>query len=283
VGLSVKRRYSRLTWLADSGDPFCFMDKTPLNNHRIYHRLNYTIEGKVFEEADVVSVTTEKTARLYSDIFPSDASKIKVIPPVLNLHLPELQKQERSLFANDKIILAYIGNLHKNIREPVTFLSLIKGAIRQKPTLKEEMEIHFFGQTDAFRADFGNWMEICRLHGPSPRNLVTRAMCEADILINIGNLTSYQLPSKLVEYVSFGKPIINIHSSEEDSSVEFLAGYPLVLNVKGDGSVVDSKVLVEFIESNKGRVVDKATVDRFISRHQPDKISDQYLKLIEGN
>ena len=56
-------------------------------------------------------------------------------------------------------------------------------------------------------------------------------MAEADVLVNIGNRTSYQLPSKVVEYAAFGKPILNFLASPDDSSAVFLSKYPFLLNV----------------------------------------------------
>lgn len=52
------------------------------------------------------------------------------------------------------------------------------------------------------------------------------AMKEANILVNIGNNTSYQLPSKVVEYASTGKAILNLVKTESDSSIPFFDAYP---------------------------------------------------------
>ena len=54
-------------------------------------------------------------------------------------------------------------------------------------------------------------------------------MSEADCLVNIGNDTEYQLPSKVVEYASTGKPVLCLAKKEKDSSIAFFQQYPRAL------------------------------------------------------
>ena len=54
---------------------------------------------------------------------------------------------------------------------------------------------------------------------------------EADVLINIGDNIPYQLPSKVVEYASTGKPILNIMENETDNSIKYFNNYPIILNI----------------------------------------------------
>jgi hypothetical protein len=55
-------------------------------------------------------------------------------------------------------------------------------------------------------------------------------------LVNIGNATVAQIPSKVVEYVAAGKPILNVVTREDDSTAEFLKRYPLALTVNVGGA-----------------------------------------------
>ncbi|MBK9744729.1 MAG: hypothetical protein IPO94_18110 [Saprospiraceae bacterium] len=38
-----------------------------------------------------------------------------------------------------------------------------------------------------------------------------------DALINVGNTTTYHLPSKIVDYLGANKPIVNLISNDDDS------------------------------------------------------------------
>lgn len=56
------------------------------------------------------------------------------------------------------------------------------------------------------------------------------------MLLNIGNSTNNQLPSKVLEYIGTGKPIISIYNIEDDTSNLYLKKYPnsLLINQKDD-------------------------------------------------
>jgi hypothetical protein len=64
--------------------------------------------------------------------------------------------------------------------------------------------------------------------------VVAQAMRESDVLVNIGNTSRNQLPSKVVEYAALGKPVINIAQIEGDSSTEFFGDYPKALSLMSD-------------------------------------------------
>ena len=46
-----------------------------------------------------------------------------------------------------------------------------------------------------------------------------------------GNKVDNQVPSKIFDYISLGKPIINVYTSEKDPALEYLKQYPLALNI----------------------------------------------------
>ena len=62
-------------------------------------------------------------------------------------------------------------------------------------------------------------------HGTVSKERALLAMSESDVLINIGNNTSYQLPSKIIEYIGASKPIINIISLHNDTSKIYLKDF----------------------------------------------------------
>lgn len=284
IGLGLKKHFSDLKWVADSGDPFSFMDEVKINNWRLYRRLNHFIEGRVFNKTDYVSVTTKETAKMYEETFPSCGSIIKIIPPILSIYSDTLLK-DKGLFAKGKITLVFVGSLYKKIREPDVLLEILDRAFIEDPFLKDEVEMHFFGDAGSCAGSFNEVNEtkdVCKMHGIVPRNVAIKAIMEADFLINLGNSTSYQLPSKLVEYISTGKPIINIFTSDEDSSVKFLEKYPIALNIGGSDSSGSAKALVEFIKCYRGKVVPPDTVKQFIRFYKVDEIAKCYLNLVLG-
>lgn len=236
VGLELKEITKSLHWLVDIGDPFCFRHDTPTNNHMFYRKLNYRVEESLFKAADKISVTTESTKAKYAELFRDTAEKIAVIPPVMNETCIS-KNDTRVLPDNDRIKLVFVGTLYKAIRSPQFLLRLFNEL--GQTCLKDKVELHFFGGyndcKDIFKPFIKSHSEKLYLHGLVERERVMQAMKEADILINIGNDNPYQLPSKVVEYAWLGKPVVNIHRLENDSSKSFLSDYPAILNIHDDG------------------------------------------------
>ena len=79
------------------------------------------------------------------------------------------------------------------------------------------------------------------------------ALKNSNIIINIGNQIANQTPSKVFEYISLGKPIINFYNIDNDTSKKVLDKYPLVLNIYKDFNNEDKKLFEAFCELNKDK------------------------------
>jgi glycosyltransferase involved in cell wall biosynthesis len=223
VGEALHRAYPGARWVLDVGDPFSLQVHAPFNNARLYGALNRRVERRVFAAADAVSVTTPKTAARYAEAFPESAGKVRVIPPLFSV--PE---EKAALLAGDAKRFVYVGTLYRDLREPGFLLQAFDALRKRLPQAR--LELHFYGDVhqfadvlEAWRARLGPALQV---HGSVPRAVVAAAIEGAAVLVNIGNRSEDQLPSKVVEYVASGKPILNIGSGAGDLSAQFLGAYP---------------------------------------------------------
>ncbi len=286
VGLALKRQFPSVRWIVDSGDPFCFAELSTMNNQRLYRALNRRAEGRVFRYADGLSVTTAETSRIYGEIFPFSENKLRIIPPLLNPGFVRLMDESRSRPADGKIRLLYVGNFHKHLREPETYMKAMERVVSFDPDLLDRLELHFFGSTNLVLECLDRHpllRPLCEIHGRSGQPEVVRAMSEADVLVNIGNATSYQLPSKVIEYAYTGKPILNFSVLAEDSSAAFLNKYPLMLNICENGAEIRVETMVTFLKEALGKKMKKARIDQFVNAYTVDRISGQYLSFLIDN
>jgi glycosyltransferase involved in cell wall biosynthesis len=228
VGYRVRRRSrARLRWLVDLGDPFSFLEEAPPNNLRLYRRLNRRFERACFAAADAVSVTNPATRSRYASLFPESARKLVVIPPLVSL--PELPPPAADAGARTRLV--FLGTLYRTIRRPDFLLALFAALAARQPG----PELHFFGDVRECESSFAPYAALAggalHLHGVVSRERALQAMADASVLVNLGNQTAYQLPSKVVEYALTGKPILNIAVRADDSSASFLASYPRQLTL----------------------------------------------------
>lgn len=237
VASSSTRENSHLKWLVDMGDPFCFLEYPQLNNHTLYGPLNYQAERNIFSKASAITPTVRATLNEYAALFPESAAKMSVVPPLVHLHDKDLHAAP--IFPDDGTIrFVFMGTLYERFREPKFLLSLFADLLGTN--LSRKLELHFFGVWHGCRKHFEPYQSLLGkklfLHGVVSHRVAAQVMAEAGILVNLGNDTPFQLPSKVVEYASTGKPILNIVKDKKDPSLEILNEFPAALSLFTDAS-----------------------------------------------
>lgn len=281
VGYALHRRRAGLRWILDLGDPFSFLVETPPNNLRLYAGLNRRFERAAFRSAAAVSVTNARTAARYGAEFPESAAKITVIPPLLSAAMPAPAARP----SGGAVRIVYLGTLYPGLREPGFLLALFDAARAAAP--ERDLELHFYGDAggcapvlEHHRAASGGRVQ---LHGMVSRAEALEAMRGADVLVNLGNETAFQLPSKVVEYAAAGKPVVNIASHDEDSAVAFFRDYPLALNVVAAGAAPSPGQAAAFAAFvlRPPATPDPAALDAFLAPYRIEAVAARYAALLE--
>jgi glycosyltransferase involved in cell wall biosynthesis len=150
------------------------------------------------------------------------------------------------------------------------------------------LELHFYGSIN----DCSDYFTFCPdaikpmvfVHGLCTRERVAQAMVDADILVNIGNNSEEQLASKVVEYMSVGKPVLNIISIKGDVSIAELEGYPAKLTIMRSHEA-PSEDVIEAIRSFvlKPPPVDRSCVNKIRSRYSTKRIAGLYESILLGS
>lgn len=282
IGLNLKKKYPNLLWIADCGDPFAFQTEAPLNNHFFYNRLNHYFEKQVLIMADRITVTSELTKEKYADFYPEMSPKFHVIPPILTenenpgysgdeFQLPEL--------GIGKIRLGYFGKFYEKIRMPEQLTGFLDALFGAEPEIAALVEVHVFGDIfHQFFPELKKYPQI-KVHGLIPREHVSEVMNKMDLLVNISNITDYQLPSKAPDYLFSGKAILNIFSNEADEFKRFFAQYPAIFNYRLGATINDK--LIDFIENACNVKVNPEWIEEEIKRYRVDAIAGAYQELFK--
>jgi hypothetical protein len=277
VGHAVKCDTPDSRWLVDIGDPFSLLDEIPLNNPALYRRLNRRAEARILRDADAIAVTVARCAAEYRAAFAIPERKIAVIPSLLSL--PAEPPGGPMSFGPGRH-LVFIGTLYRALRDPAPLLALF-AALRAR---RDDLHLHFFGALHDCEPCFAPHADAIgrsiHLRGTVPRETVAAAMAGADILVNIGNATAHQLPSKLVEYVAAARPILNLAAATADTASDFLATYPaaLTLRLGAAPSPTDCAAALAFIAAPPA--IDRAALDRFLAPHRIETIAAAYEALL---
>lgn len=152
----------------------------------------------------------------------------------------------------EKIDLLFCGWLYSDIRSPKYFLEIAKH-------LDENFRLIFMGrECDKLRErfDFDTRAEVVTLPQQSYQ-VAVNAMHDADILINIGNSVPVHMPSKTLEYINTGKPIVNFHKLPDCPTLHYTRRYPLCLNLFEDGMPDGQTVeaFIRFCTENRGTTI----------------------------
>lgn len=153
----------------------------------------------------------------------------------------------------------FAGAIYPQARNPAHTLRLFSRM--QDPRIR----LHFIGaakeQLEEY-VDFPLSEERFVFHGRVPLNVARAEIAKAEILVNVGNIMTNQVPSKIFEYISACKPIVNVCTSAECPSLGYLKDYPLAISVvEGEGTVEEQAAEVEaFLLRYAGERVEKALV-----------------------
>ncbi|MBI2578012.1 MAG: glycosyltransferase [Candidatus Wildermuthbacteria bacterium] len=207
IALQLKRE-TKLPWIA------CFSDPWVSNPYAMYHLpfLKHFQEQKekvIFAEADKIVVTNEQTRRLFSSIYPIDG-KIEVI---YNSYDSETMSRNIDFKRKEKFVLTHTGNFY-GIRSPEPLFRALEKLI-DRQEIRTSIRVQLFGSLGPFKKLISRYglSSIVDVKGTVPRKEALWRLMASDVLLVIDAPSkgeSLFLPSKLVDYIALGKPILAI-------------------------------------------------------------------------
>lgn len=145
--------------------------------------------------------------------------------------------------------IIYAGLLGDANRNPIPVLKFFMKAI---PLLDKDVCFHFYVRNpDEYKDYQENSFNRILFHPFVSRVELTRILSESYMLISIGNAISFQLPSKVIENISYRKPIIFLYSQKKDPSFNYYKFYPDIFQ-QDINNVLDDDVekFMRFINMN---------------------------------
>jgi hypothetical protein len=175
-------------------------------------------------------------------------SKMRVVdlPLLCFSNLPNIEKN------NTCTTFLYAGTLSPVYRSPNKLLQVFENISHQ---LSYELIFFSKGCDDILQNAVKNDNSIV-YRGYVEQSVLENEIARSDVLLSIGNAISNSLPSKIIVYMTYCKPIIHFCLKENDVCEQYLNKYPLALVIKCDEKVEDAaKRIIEFMNSSCGKTV----------------------------
>ena len=175
----------------------------------------------------------------------------------------------------------FCGTLYPGIRTPDFALELF--AKLNSPDVRLTMVGRgwesFASQADAARKILGG---RAQLSGPVSATRARTLTAGADILLNLGNAVSNQIPSKLFEYFGTGKPILHLSPRADDAVLPYLQRYPLALVLsEQEGATPDVLArLNAWLREMRGQSLSYEKAAGLFPEYTPAAVAKRFVEII---
>lgn len=215
-------------------------------NKKMKYKNNLHLEKEMFEVSDKI-LYIENWKNHVQKNFDNYKMKSKLVGlPLIVPHLKTSKTQNENV-----IKVLFSGSVNSVDRSPFYTCKLIE---------------EILSRTDRYKFIFhviGNDISpIIELNRKFPSNVIyalnvdlETANAEKDndnVFLSIGNENSVQLPSKIFDYMSYGKPIVHLYKKENDVVLNVLKKYRLSLCIYESDSVFNQNVkdFINFLDKN---------------------------------
>ena len=269
-----------------SGCPVYLYQVDPFGLHRIDNPEDKNgfigRETAVFERAEHI-FTTPALLRQYSEAeeYKNYTPKMTAVEfPNINKHIFAETVKPAIEFSGEYINLLFCGIVTDQFRSPAKLLKLLEPLFDKG----EKIRVYFLGDNMSATVT-----EYCLRYPDNviakdrvPAETALATMNDADVLFNISNTLDNQVPSKIFDYFSMGKPVLNLQKIENCPAEEYFAKYPLCYNLK-EFEPADADSLLEFLKKAKGQQMAFADVEKIYAEATVDYVADVMEKVFEEN
>lgn len=273
-----KHLFAGIKWIAYEFDPYSYNATINQSKSNISRFRNQ--EMAVFALADTIILTPELFDFYKSKDLGAYADKMEPLPFVYPEFFEERNmKHEPHVFPTE-CLFVYAGEFYKDIRNPLFALQVF-GSLNcsfKLLFLTNYQEKHFQRIVESSPTIFESMKQVSQKEAIS-------WLIKADFLVSIGNTVEMQVPAKIFEYMSLGKPIIHFSKIPNDPAIHYFNQYPAILiikeyEVKGEDPV---KAIEEFVKKYKDISISDDEIRKCLANLDERVVVKQFLSIIEKN
>ena len=213
IAAYIINKKNKKEWVMDIGDPYTLKKEAPENNTILYGYLNKYYENKFYSLANKIIFTHEDAMSAHIEYFDIDTEKTFIGNPISNFKEEIFSSSLEYNYNSRPINFGYFGVFTKGVRSPKNFMKYFKGT--------EDIQFHWYVNDDSKNEIIIHNNDLDSVFHPLVGRDESRKLMADSVhcLVSIGNLNTTQLPSKVIEYISTGKPVIHFCEVENDPVV----------------------------------------------------------------
>ena len=269
TGCYLKEKFPLVKYYPVLWDPILGQTKPTFLPDRYIDNHILKCENRVNKAADMV-FSIQAAKRIYEKINDTARNK-RIYYDIPSVLPPEQEKPTKylSLIKKGYINVTFSGLLGIPSRDPSYIINILN-----QTSLAERINILFFSKglskkdqqklSDSFKGSivFHEYIPLGELH------TIYR---HSDFLLNISHINANMTPSKIFEYMSYGKPIISTYFTNGDAAKKYLDIYPesIVINQQ-ESEEENINKMEKFLVSNHP-IVEFKIVQELFSLNTPEK------------
>lgn len=222
-------------------------------------------EKKVLSKFNCVLAATIVANEMHNYLNHKLANKVYPFE-IPGIKKPEEQTENCPIYHTDKINCVFMGNFYRDIRSPDFLLKLFV-------CLPDCFILHIVGKgaenvVCQYASSLGSRL---KQYGWIDSYKAMEMLQSADFMINLNNSVSNQLPSKLFQYISLGKPIINICKIANCPSLSYISKYDNALTIFEKEKIeLAAEKVIAFTKTNKEKKLSWETIENVYKKNSFD-------------
>ena len=123
---------------------------------------------------------------------------------------------------------------------------------------------------------------LFRSHGIVPPSVADDIMLQADVLLHVGNAVDSLMPSKILDYISSGKPILNICKIPTCPTLPLMERYPLGMTVNESDEITEELLdsITRFCTTSKDKSIPFDQIHQLYYDSTIDYVGDRFYDII---
>ncbi len=236
-------------------------------------------ETDIFEKAEHI-FTTPILAKQYD----KNNNYKKFLPKMTELEFPNIKryknlgKDSAIDFDRNYINILFCGVVADEYRDPEYLL------VNMAQLFCEKIRLYFIGTNNSSILDkyMSKYPDNIFFVDKVSMDSAFSTMEKADILVNISNSVDNQVPSKIFDYFSMCKPIINVQKIGNCPCEEYFEKYPLVFNMK-EFEKTDINNLRDFIFTSVNQEVKFEDIEKIYHKATVYYVAEQIENALKNN